>query len=133
MSAAIGNIQQRPPIRTSALGISVNDHQSERAHWEHPSMTTNQNERIELPHWEYLSTTTNRMIAHLRVCAAMAAVDALVGVKSGGGGGGDHNGRHKLASDGLQRGRAVAGQLQETAPQRGRLALQPRPRPPARV
>eukprot|EP00976_Prorocentrum_cordatum_P105930 1194356-Prorocentrum_minimum.AAC.1 len=31
----IGNIRERSPIGTAALGISVNDHQSERPHWEY--------------------------------------------------------------------------------------------------
>eukprot|EP00976_Prorocentrum_cordatum_P114353 1195838-Prorocentrum_minimum.AAC.1 len=32
----VGNIRERPPIRTTALGISVNDHQLERPRWEYP-------------------------------------------------------------------------------------------------
>eukprot|EP00959_Pyramimonas_sp_CCMP1952_P148813 3112868-Pyramimonas_sp.AAC.1 len=36
----IGNIRERQPIVTPALGISANDHQSERPHWEYPRRQT---------------------------------------------------------------------------------------------
>eukprot|EP00976_Prorocentrum_cordatum_P054101 1091434-Prorocentrum_minimum.AAC.1 len=32
----VGNIRERPPIRMTALGISVNHRQSEGPRWEYP-------------------------------------------------------------------------------------------------